>query len=31
MREEIAEWALRQRLPVWVLSAVSRLAEWMMP
>ncbi|MBI5667163.1 MAG: hypothetical protein HZC41_04075 [Chloroflexi bacterium] len=31
MRENIAEWALRQRLPVWLLSAVSRVAEWVMP
>lgn len=31
MRENIAEWALRQRLPVWFLSAVSRVAERVMP
>lgn len=30
-REAIAERALRQRLPVWFLSLVSRVAKWIMP
>jgi len=27
VRETLAEWAMRQKLPLWVLSAVARVAQ----